>query len=479
MRPAPQKTGTGYHVKGDWAAGYHTGIDILSPTGTTLVAPCDSVIIHAGNGGWGSAYGIHIIGETKIGSKKYRWITAHMKSVGVRVGQAVRINEHIGVSDDTGNTTGPHCHFEVREYPFQYGDDVNPDILLKISENASTDKMDPAAYFLGAHGDHVTWFGQRLIVHGYGKHYKTGAGPTYTWADEENCKEFQEAQGWTGKNADGFPGPETLKRLAADPVPVIKPKLLTVKSATINLAGLNAHGKKTAKSRVAKYCAARKTTPVHVINVQECDADSGVRGYMDSGLKDIYTRYNGGKARYNYCHTKYDNLDVIAHGLITTPSDTWYKQDDKQASWVVYEITRDGITARGMDVSFHLESDNGNIPDHLRVEQMDYIAQDSLKIAKKCSVPEDNIILAGDANSDGMVADHLDGEGWEFIAKDTKYENSITFMGWDGKSKHRFDYVFRRKNAQGTAKYEALTRDTDISDHASIRFNRQLVAKAA
>lgn len=79
------------------------------------------------------------------------------------------------------------------------------------------DRMDPSSYYIGAKGDHVTWLGNRLVVHGFGKHYTTGPGPTFTETDKKNVQDFQKAQGWTGAGADGFPGKETLKRLAADP----------------------------------------------------------------------------------------------------------------------------------------------------------------------------------------------------------------------------------------------------------------------
>lgn len=78
------------------------------------------------------------------------------------------------------------------------------------------DKMNPAAYFIGAHGPHVTWLGERLVAHGFGGFYKSGPGPTFTDTDRACVRAFQKAQGWTGRDADGFPGHETLKRLAAD-----------------------------------------------------------------------------------------------------------------------------------------------------------------------------------------------------------------------------------------------------------------------
>lgn len=130
MHPVPQRIGTAYRVSGDWwAAGYHTGVDYLSPNGTTAVAPQDSKIIFAGWSGWGRAYGLTVIGESRVNGQTYRWICAHMQSTSVSTGQTVKAGQPVGRTNNTGNTTGPHLHFEVRHYPYAYGDDVNPSIL--------------------------------------------------------------------------------------------------------------------------------------------------------------------------------------------------------------------------------------------------------------------------------------------------------------------------------------------------------------
>lgn len=129
--PVNYPVGTGYGVKGSyWAAGHHTGVDLLAPTGTTVVAPADSTIV---GGSWGSAYGTHVIGETVVNGTAYRWMTAHMKSKSVTAGQKVKAGQAVGVSNNTGNTTGPHVHFEVRHSPFNYGDDVDPVILESVT----------------------------------------------------------------------------------------------------------------------------------------------------------------------------------------------------------------------------------------------------------------------------------------------------------------------------------------------------------
>ncbi|MFH8530449.1 peptidoglycan-binding protein [Streptomyces tendae] len=62
---------------------------------------------------------------------------------------------------------------------------------------------------------YVTRLGRALVAKGFGKHYTSGPGPRWTDADRENVEDFQRAQGWTGSDADGFPGPETWRRLFA------------------------------------------------------------------------------------------------------------------------------------------------------------------------------------------------------------------------------------------------------------------------
>ncbi|WP_406305768.1 peptidoglycan-binding protein [Streptomyces sp. NBC_00885] len=71
-----------------------------------------------------------------------------------------------------------------------------------------------AAYFrTGAKNAYVTQLGKRLIKKGYGRFYQVGAGPTWTAVDRAAVRAFQLAQGWSGSDADGYPGPETWKRL--------------------------------------------------------------------------------------------------------------------------------------------------------------------------------------------------------------------------------------------------------------------------
>jgi len=65
----------------------------------------------------------------------------------------------------------------------------------------------------GANNKYVTMLGKQLVKKGYGKYYKVGPGPKWSNSDKQAVAAFQRAQGWKGKDADGYPGPETWKRL--------------------------------------------------------------------------------------------------------------------------------------------------------------------------------------------------------------------------------------------------------------------------
>ncbi|MGW2854601.1 peptidoglycan-binding protein, partial [Streptomyces sp. NPDC001215] len=69
------------------------------------------------------------------------------------------------------------------------------------------------AFRPGAVGPDVTLLGRKLVEKGFGRHYAGGPGPRWTEADRRNVEAFQRAQGWRGAAADGYPGPETWRRL--------------------------------------------------------------------------------------------------------------------------------------------------------------------------------------------------------------------------------------------------------------------------
>ncbi|MEV7026548.1 peptidoglycan-binding protein [Kitasatospora sp. NPDC093558] len=65
----------------------------------------------------------------------------------------------------------------------------------------------------GADNDYVRQLGEQLVRKGYGAAYGVGPGPQWSESDRANVQAFQQAQGWSGADADGYPGPETWRRL--------------------------------------------------------------------------------------------------------------------------------------------------------------------------------------------------------------------------------------------------------------------------
>ena len=88
--------------------GYHPGIDIAAPDFTPIAAAGDGVVIYAS---WESGYGNYTCIDHGRGiSTCY----GHQSSIGVTVGELVHRGDIIGREGSTGNSTGPHVHFEVR-----------------------------------------------------------------------------------------------------------------------------------------------------------------------------------------------------------------------------------------------------------------------------------------------------------------------------------------------------------------------------
>lgn len=74
-------------------------------------------------------------------------------------------------------------------------------------------------YGYGAHGPHVERVGHALVAAGFGSHY--AVGPDQDWRDPDtlNYADFQRHLGYTGADADGVPGPNSLRRLLGDATP--------------------------------------------------------------------------------------------------------------------------------------------------------------------------------------------------------------------------------------------------------------------
>jgi len=114
----------------------HNGIDYPTPVGTPVYAAADGTVTFAGDGrnnswmGWQAGNCILL-----KHSDKYTGY-AHLNNGGIKVsnGQAVKKGQLIGYTGSTGNSTGPHLHFEVLP--------LRPDF-----KNGYAGRVDPAKYF--------------------------------------------------------------------------------------------------------------------------------------------------------------------------------------------------------------------------------------------------------------------------------------------------------------------------------------------
>ena len=103
----------------------HAGTDFAGPIGTPIYATADGRVVHAG---WSSGYGRLIKIQHDFGIEtRY----AHLSAMNVTVGQRVSRGERIGDMGNSGRSTGPHLHYEVRVG----GEPVNPMIYIRAGQD--------------------------------------------------------------------------------------------------------------------------------------------------------------------------------------------------------------------------------------------------------------------------------------------------------------------------------------------------------
>ncbi|MCU0499665.1 MAG: M23 family metallopeptidase [Anaerolineae bacterium] len=114
-RPQPPGTGGGwgrpmaigtYTVTRGFSS-WHPGIDLAAPIGTSVYAANSGTVIFAGRNNWG--YGNAIV----ISHGPFATLYGHLNSVNVSCGQTVGTGQIIGTVGNTGNSSGPHLHFEI------------------------------------------------------------------------------------------------------------------------------------------------------------------------------------------------------------------------------------------------------------------------------------------------------------------------------------------------------------------------------
>ncbi|NAZ36015.1 M23 family metallopeptidase [Rubellimicrobium sp. CFH 75288] len=103
----------------------HEGIDLAGPVGTPVYATADGVVTFAG---WQGGYGRLIKIRHEFGIEtRY----AHLNAIRVSVGQRVSRGERIGDMGNSGRSTGPHLHYEIRVD----GEAINPMIYISAGND--------------------------------------------------------------------------------------------------------------------------------------------------------------------------------------------------------------------------------------------------------------------------------------------------------------------------------------------------------
>lgn len=88
---------------------FHTGLDTVLPLGSPVLAADDGVVLLVGSGTTG--YGNYVVLEHNGGLQT---LYGHLDKALVKVGDRVAQGQPIGLEGSTGNSTGPHLHFELR-----------------------------------------------------------------------------------------------------------------------------------------------------------------------------------------------------------------------------------------------------------------------------------------------------------------------------------------------------------------------------
>jgi murein DD-endopeptidase MepM/ murein hydrolase activator NlpD len=117
---------------------FHAGLDIGAPTGAPVVAVASGTIVSAGwNGGYGKTITIQHNGIQQT-------LYAHLSEIFVQPGQTIERGTVIGRVGSTGNSTGPHLHFENRMSTSDGWVSVDPGVEVKYALNNLRREIDVA-----------------------------------------------------------------------------------------------------------------------------------------------------------------------------------------------------------------------------------------------------------------------------------------------------------------------------------------------
>ena len=121
---------------------FHNGLDFKVPSDTPLLAVADGTVVvsRVHPKGISAGIGIYIV----IQHNGFCTVYGHLKKLGLPLGAKVKAGQIVAYSGNTGDSTGPHLHFEVRQGKFdqtfwnqidgKYPNAVDPELFLSINE---------------------------------------------------------------------------------------------------------------------------------------------------------------------------------------------------------------------------------------------------------------------------------------------------------------------------------------------------------
>lgn len=140
MIPATGRLSQGFGpASGRFGYTFHNGIDIAAEVGTPIYAAADGKVTEINASG---PYGKHVFIEHNLNGQKWTTVYAHMHKIEVKKEQELLQGEGIGQIGNTGNSSGPHLHFEVHQGKYNYssssaGNAVDPMDVAEVLGGAS------------------------------------------------------------------------------------------------------------------------------------------------------------------------------------------------------------------------------------------------------------------------------------------------------------------------------------------------------
>ena len=133
-------------IRNDWptysGGGYHGGTDFPVSANSPVYSTCDGEVVAVTS--LTTSYGKHIKIRATVNGETVYMRYCHLNGFSVSVGERVYAGQQIGISGSTGNSTGPHLHYEVRNANDYYG-------------NASSPNLNPRNYLPGSGYAYETW----------------------------------------------------------------------------------------------------------------------------------------------------------------------------------------------------------------------------------------------------------------------------------------------------------------------------------